>query len=88
MALLVGFVLLAPSLNHSVLAFGEITFGILAGTAEADVVDLLRNTGLAAAGNIVGGVGFVAFTRMVQAREAMDAPAAGGETVAPRPRAR
>ena len=69
-ALLVGFVLLAPSLNHCVLAFGEITFGILAGTAEADVIDLLRNTGLAAVGNIVGGVGFVAFTRMVQAREA------------------
>jgi len=69
-ALLIGFVLLAPSLNHCVLAFGEITFGILAGTAEADVIDLLRNTGLATVGNIVGGVGFVTFTRMVQAREA------------------
>ena len=68
-ALLIGFVLLAPSLNHCVLAFGEITFGILAGTAEANVADLLRNTGLATVGNIVGGVGFVTFTRMVQARE-------------------
>jgi len=41
-ALAVGFVLLAPSLNHSVVGFGEILFGIAAGTTDADWVDLLR----------------------------------------------
>jgi hypothetical protein len=34
-ALAVGFVLLAPSMNHSVVGFGEILFGIAAGTTDA-----------------------------------------------------
>lgn len=33
-SLLIGFVLLAPSLNHAVVGFGEISFGIVAGTAK------------------------------------------------------
>jgi len=66
-ALLVGFVLLAPSMNHSVLGFGELLFGITAGTTEADWVDLLRNTAIAVAGNVAGGVVLVAFVRSVQA---------------------
>ena len=41
-ALAVGFVLLAPSMNHSVVGFGEILFGIVADTTDADWVDLLR----------------------------------------------
>lgn len=66
-ALGVGFVLLAPSMNHSVLGFGELLFGITAGTTEADWVDLLRNTAVAVAGNVAGGVVLVAFVRSVQA---------------------
>lgn len=36
-ALVVGFVLLAPSMKHSVVGFGEILFGIAAGTTHADI---------------------------------------------------
>ncbi len=67
-ALAVGFVLLAPSLNHSVVGFGEILFGIAAGTTDADWVDLLRNTAVAVVGNVAGGVILVAFVRGIQAR--------------------
>ena len=42
-ALAIGFVLVAPSLNHSVIGFGVILFGIIAGTTDADWADLLRN---------------------------------------------
>ncbi|MDQ3631459.1 MAG: formate/nitrite transporter family protein [Actinomycetota bacterium] len=66
-ALLVGFVLLAPSTNHSVVGFGEILFGILAGTTSADGVDLARNTAVAIVGNVAGGVILIAFVRGVQA---------------------
>jgi len=66
-ALLVGFVLLAPSMNHSVVGFGEVLFGIVAGTTEADWIDLLRNTAIAVVGNLAGGVVLVAFVRSVQA---------------------
>ena len=67
-ALAVGFVLLAPSLNHSVVGFGEILFGIAAGTTDADWVDLLRNTAVAVVGNVAGGVILVAFVRGIQAQ--------------------
>jgi len=66
-ALLIGFVLLAPSTNHSVIGFGEILFGILAGTSDAGFVDLARNTAVAIAGNMAGGVLLIAFVRSVQA---------------------
>jgi formate/nitrite transporter FocA (FNT family) len=66
-ALAVGFVLLAPSMNHSVVGFGEILFGIVADTTDADWVDLLRNTAVAVVGNVAGGVILVAFVRSVQA---------------------
>ena len=67
-ALAIGFVLVAPSLNHSVIGFGEILFGILAGTTDADWADLLRNTAVALVGNVAGGVILVAFVRSVQAQ--------------------
>ncbi len=66
-ALLVGFVLLAPSTNHSIVGFGEILFGLLAGTTGADWVDLVRNTSVAVLGNVVGGIVLIAFVRSVQA---------------------
>ena len=67
-SLLIGFVLAAPSLNHAVVGFGEITFGLLAGTAEADLGDLVRVVGLAVVGNLIGGVGLVFTTRLAQVR--------------------
>jgi len=67
-ALVVGFVLLAPSMNHSVVGFGELLFGITAGTTEADWADLLRNSAVAVVGNVAGGVMLVAFVRSVQAQ--------------------
>ena len=66
-ALLIGFVLLAPSTNHAVVGFGEILFGLVAGTTSADGIDLLRNTAVAIVGNVAGGVFLVAFVRGIQA---------------------
>jgi formate/nitrite transporter FocA (FNT family) len=66
-ALLVGFVLLAPSTNHSMVGFGEVLFGILADTTSAGWGDLVRNTAVAIVGNVVGGVFLIAFVRGVQA---------------------
>jgi formate/nitrite transporter FocA (FNT family) len=43
-------------------------FGIFAGTAHSGWVDLVRNTGIAIAGNLVGGVGLVFTTRLAQVR--------------------
>jgi len=68
--LLIGFVLLAPSTNHSVVGFGEVILGILAGTTGAGWADLARNTAIAVTGNLVGGVLLVAFLRGIQAEAA------------------
>lgn len=65
-ALLVGFLLLAPSLNHAVVGFGEMFLGLLAGTSHAGWVDLLRNVSIAVLGNLIGGVGIVFTTRLAQ----------------------
>ncbi len=67
-ALIIGFVLAAPSLNHAVVGFGEVVFGLFAGTTDATVGDLARNTAIAIAGNLVGGVGLVFSTRLAQVR--------------------
>ncbi|MGI9095565.1 MAG: formate/nitrite transporter family protein [Thermoleophilaceae bacterium] len=72
-ALLIGFVLLAPSTNHSVVGFGEVLLGILAGTTGAGWADLAWNTVVAVAGNMVGGVLLVAFLRGVQAEAELGA---------------
>jgi formate/nitrite transporter FocA (FNT family) len=65
-SLLVGFVLAAPSLNHAIVGFGEVIFGLFAGTTDATWLDLVRNTSIAIAGNLVGGIGLVFTTRMWQ----------------------
>ena len=85
-SIIVGFVLLAPSTNHSIVGFGEVLLGILTGTTPADALDLLRNLGIAIAGNLVGGVGFVTSARFVQASEAMGSKPPP-EPPAPRPAA-
>ncbi len=66
-ALIVGFVLLAPSLNHAVVGFGEVLFGLVSDTTGANWLDLLRNTAIAIVGNIAGGVILVALVRRLQA---------------------
>ncbi|MBA2523509.1 MAG: formate/nitrite transporter family protein [Solirubrobacterales bacterium] len=66
-ALLIGFVLLAPSTNHAVVGTGEILLGIFSGTSAAGFPDLLGNLAVATAGNLVGGIGLVTFTRLEQA---------------------
>jgi len=71
-ALIIGFVLLAPSTNHSVVGFGEILFGILADTTSAGWLDLVRNTAIAIVGNVAGGVILVTFVRSVQAGTTAD----------------
>jgi formate/nitrite transporter FocA (FNT family) len=65
-SLIVGFVLAAPSLNHAIVGFGELIFGVLAGTTDATWADLVRMVGIAIVGNLVGGVGLVFTTRMTQ----------------------
>ena len=67
-ALLVGFLLVAPNLNHTVVGFGELVLGLFAGTTHSDVADLARNTAVAIAGNLIGGVGLVFTTRLAQVR--------------------
>ena len=67
-ALIVGFVLAAPALNHAVVGFGEMAFGLFAGTAQIGWGDLARTVALAIAGNFVGGVGLVFATRLAQVR--------------------
>jgi formate/nitrite transporter FocA (FNT family) len=65
-ALLVGFLLLAPALNHAVVGFGEMFVGLMAGTTHAGWIDLLRNVSIAVLGNLIGGVGLVFTTRLAQ----------------------
>jgi formate/nitrite transporter FocA (FNT family) len=67
-ALLVGFLLVAPNLNHAVVGFGEVVFGLFANTTHSDGVDLVRNLAVGIAGNLVGGVGLVFTTRLAQVR--------------------
>jgi len=64
----VGFLLIAPSLNHAVVGFGEILFGILTNTSSATQGDLWGNLLVAVAGNLIGGVGLVFATRVAQVR--------------------
>ena len=66
-ALLIGFVLAAPSLNHAIVGFGEMAFGLLADTPEkATWTDLAQNFPVAILGNLIGGLGFVTFFRILQ----------------------
>jgi formate/nitrite transporter FocA (FNT family) len=65
-ALLVGFLLSAPTLNHAVVGFGEMFFALVAGTTHAGWSDLAANVGIAVLGNLIGGVGIVFTTRLAQ----------------------
>ena len=68
-AMLVGFLLAAPSLNHAVVSVGEMAFGLFAGTPDkATWADLGQNFPVAVLGNLIGGLGFVTITRVLQVR--------------------
>ena len=66
LALLIGFLLVAPSLNHAVVGFGEMTFGLLAGTAQIGWDELGKTLATATLGNAVGGLGLSTLTRLFQ----------------------
>ena len=76
-SLIVGFVLAAPSLNHAIVGFGEVIFGIFAGTAQVGWGDLWGNFAVAVIGNLVGGVGLVFSTRLMQVRGEPDSQSGG-----------
>jgi formate/nitrite transporter FocA (FNT family) len=67
-ALLVGFTITAPNMNHVIVGTGEMMFGVLGGASHATWGDIAINFMLALGGNLVGGMGFVTLTRFVQAR--------------------
>lgn len=68
LALIIGFTLSAPALNHVIVGTAEMAFGILGGQSSAHWADVAANFGIALAGNLVGGIGFVTLTRVVQAK--------------------
>jgi formate/nitrite transporter FocA (FNT family) len=68
-ALLIGFILAAPSLNHAIVGFGEMSFGVMAGTAHATWTDVVQNFPVAVLGNAAGGLGFVTLARVLQVRD-------------------
>lgn len=67
-ALLIGFTIAAPVMNHVIVGTGEMMFGVLGGHTHATWGDVGINFALALAGNLVGGMMFVTATRFVQAR--------------------
>ena len=65
-ALLIGYVLLLPVLNHAVVSGGEILLAVIAGTTDTTAWDVIWRMGVAVGGNTIGGIGFVTVTRLVQ----------------------
>lgn len=67
-ALLVGFLLVAPTLNHAVVSFGEMMVAVFAGTTDMGALEITYHEVVAIIGNIAGGLAFVTATRVVQVR--------------------
>ena len=67
-ALVIGFILAAPSLNHAVVSVGEMALGILADRDGASWTDLAQNFPVAVLGNLIGGLALVTAARLVQVR--------------------
>jgi formate-nitrite transporter family protein len=84
-ALVIGFTISAPTMNHVIVGTGEMMFGVLGGATHATWGDLGINFCVALAGNLVGGTLFVTLTRFVQAGAITpaDAPAAAAQAAAP-----
>jgi formate/nitrite transporter FocA (FNT family) len=68
LALAIGFLLAIATMNHAVVGFGETMLAYIAGTTDASLGDIARTLSVAIAGNLVGGLGLVTVTRLVQAR--------------------
>jgi formate/nitrite transporter FocA (FNT family) len=73
-ALVIGFTIAAPNMNHVIVGTGEMMFGVLGGASHANWGDVGLNFLLALGGNLVGGTLFVTLTRFVQARAESDTP--------------
>jgi formate/nitrite transporter FocA (FNT family) len=67
-ALVIGFTIAAPTMNHVIVGTGEMMYGVLGGHSHATWGDVGVNFLLALAGNLVGGTLFVTLTRFLQAR--------------------
>lgn len=77
-ALLIGFTIAAPSMNHVIVGTGEMMYGVLGGASHATWGDVGINFLLALGGNLVGGTLFVTLTRFLQARSETSGDPAGG----------
>ncbi|CAN5460265.1 hypothetical protein BH10ACT11_BH10ACT11_02360 [soil metagenome] len=68
LAMLIGFLLLAPSLNHAVVGFGEVVLALFSGTSHLGAWDFAWHEAVAILGNLAGGFAFVTATRLVQVK--------------------
>jgi formate-nitrite transporter family protein len=66
MSWIVGALIALGTFNHAIVSTIELVFGMRYGAAVS-IGDLLRNLGLAVAGNLVGGLLLVTFARTAQA---------------------
>ncbi|HET9093603.1 MAG TPA: formate/nitrite transporter family protein [Solirubrobacteraceae bacterium] len=67
-ALVIGFTIAAPSMNHVIVGTGEMMFGVLGGHSSATWGDIGVNFLLALGGNLIGGTLFVTLSRFIQVR--------------------
>ncbi len=65
-AMLIGYVLLLPVLNHAIVSGGEVLLAVIAGATTTTVWAVRWRLGVAVVGNTIGGIGFVTMTRLVQ----------------------
>ena len=66
LSMLIGFLLLLPTLNHVIVGFGELMIGVFSGTVDAGLGQTIAHFAVALVGNVLGGIGFVTLTRLVQ----------------------
>jgi formate/nitrite transporter FocA (FNT family) len=66
LAMIIGFVLLLPTLNHVIVGFGELIVAVISGSASPGLGESVAHIAVALVGNLIGGVGFVTLTRLVQ----------------------
>jgi formate/nitrite transporter FocA (FNT family) len=66
LAMMIGFVLLLPTLNHVIVGFGELILAVISGSASPPLGESVAHIAVALVGNVIGGIGFVTLTRLVQ----------------------
>lgn len=67
-ALVIGFTIAAPVMDHVIVGTGELMFGVLGGHTSATWGEVGENLLIALTGNLIGGTLFVTLSRFVQAR--------------------